>query len=135
MSQERIDYFAEFNEAKHFLPKVKWNDIKDLSRSDFLWEILEPISIMIENAKYEEARVKRLSPSQKALHFFWYLDAQVTNGGFIQFYWNGYEVYVPALKKGLALVGYSELLNTVIKSEADYDKHLDKFTEWRDKED
>jgi uncharacterized protein YwqG len=32
---------------------------------------------------------KRLSPGQKALFFIWYLDAEVTNGGFIQFYWNG----------------------------------------------
>lgn len=134
MTPKRIDYFDEFNSAKHFRSKVKWDKIKDLTGSDFLWEILEPISIMIGDADHEEERAKRLSPKQKALHFFWYLDAEVTNGGFIQFYWNGYEVYLPSLKKGLELVGYDELLDVVIRSENEYDKHIDNFEEWREKE-
>jgi Domain of unknown function (DUF4375) len=135
MTQPRQDYFPDFNKAKHFRGKVKWNDIKDLSGSDFLWEILEPVSLMIKDAKYEETRVKRLSPNQKALYFFWYLDEQVTNGGFIQFYWNGYELYLPSIKKGLELMGYKDLLKRVIQSETEYDRHIDKFAKWREKGD
>lgn len=135
MTTHRIDYFSEFNPAKHFRGKVHWDKIKDLKGSDFLWEILEPISKMIKDDEHEEERVKRLSPGQKALHFFWYLDAQVTNGGFIQFYWNGYDAYLPSLKKGLELIGYTELLEVVIKSEQEYDSNIDKFNEWKDKDD
>ncbi|MES2849079.1 MAG: DUF4375 domain-containing protein [Bacteroidota bacterium] len=135
MTQPRQDYFQDFNKAKHFRGKVKWDEIKDLTGSDFLWEILEPISEMIKDAKYEETRAKRLSPNQKALHFFWYLDEQVTNGGFIQFYWNGYELYLPSIKQGLKLIGYKDLLKRVIQSETEYDKHIDEFAKWRKKGD
>jgi hypothetical protein len=135
MTQQREDYFVEFTKTKHFRGKVKWNDVKNLEGSDFLWEILEPISLMIKDTKYEETRAKRLSPNQKALHFFWYLDEQVTNGGFIQFYWNGYEVYLPSLKKGLELIGYTNLLKKVIKSEHEYEKHKAEFVKWRKKGD
>lgn len=135
MNQQRPDYFQDFIQTKHFRGKVKWDDIKDLTGADFLWEILEPVSIMIESSEYEESRVKQLSPSQKALHFFWYLDGQVTNGGFIQFYYNGYELYLPAIKKGLKLMDYEDLLQVVVRSEKEYDKHIEKFEEWRQKED
>ncbi len=135
MKTQRTDYFAEFNKAKHFLPELKWTYIKDKTGADFLWDVLEPISDMIESAKYEEKRAKTLSPEQKALHFFWYLDGQVTNGGFIQFYWNGYDIYLPSIKKGLELMAYSDLLKIVIKSEEEYDKYIKKFEEWRKKED
>jgi hypothetical protein len=135
MTNQRHDYFTDFDKTKHFLPKIKWADIKDRSGSDFLWEVLEPISDMIESVKHEEKRAKRLSPEQKALHFFWYLDAQVTNGGFIQFYWNGYEVYLPSIKKGLELMGFTDLLKIINKSEKEYDKHIKKFEEWRKKKD
>ena|SRR5688572_24823300 len=127
MAKERKDYFTEFNEKKHFRSKVDWNKVKKLKDEDFIWEILEPISIMIRDLDHEEERVKRLSPGQKALHFFWYLDAQVTNGGFIQFYFNGYEAYLPSLKKGLEVIGYKKLLSVVTKSEELYDKHIKEF--------
>jgi hypothetical protein len=135
MTTQQQDLFADFDKAKHFRPKVKWADIKDLTDSDFLWEVLSPISDMVGGTKHEEKRVKRLSPEQKALYFFWYLDAQVTNGGFIQFFFNGYGVYLPSIKKGLELMGNSELLKLVIKSEKEYDKNVDKFEECRKKED
>ena len=135
MTPELIDFFQEFDKSKHFKSKVNWAEISELNGSDFLWEVLEPISTMIKDQKYELTRAKRLSPSQKALHFFWYLDGQVTNGGFIQFYFNGFEVYLPSLKKGLELIGYTDLLKKVIKSEKEYNKHIDKFNEWREKED
>jgi Domain of unknown function (DUF4375) len=135
MTKARPDYFQDFTEAKHFRGKVKWDTIKDLTGSDFLWEILEPISLMIKDTKHEEARAKRLSPNQKALHFFWYLDGQVTNGGFIQFYWNGYELYLPSIKKGLELMGCNDLLEKLVASELEYDKHITEFEKWRAKGD
>ena len=135
MTQQRENYFVEFNKEKHFRGKVKWKNVNNLTGEDFLWEILEPMSIMIKDAKYEVSRVKRLSPNQKALHFFWYLDGQVTNGGFIQFYFNGYEVYLPSLKSGLELIGYKDLLKRVIKSENEYDKHKIEFDKMRKKGD
>lgn len=133
MKKERVDNFNEFDQSKHFLPAVDWNKVKKLKGEDFLWEVLEPISLMIKNVKHEQTRIRRLSPGQKALHFFWYLDGQVQNGGFIQFYWNGYDVYLPSIKSGLECIGYKELLKIVVKSEKEYDSNLEHFKKWRKK--
>jgi len=37
------------------------------------------------------------------------LDAQVTNGGFLQFYSNGYRNYVPTINAGLKLIGDNKI--------------------------
>ncbi len=135
MTEQITDGFSDFDQAKHFRGKVDWKQVKDMTGADFLWEILEPISDMIKDARHEETRAKRLSPYQKALHFFWYLDGQVTNGGFIQFYCNGYDSYLPAIKKGLALMEHQQLLEQVIKSEQAYEKHKADFDKWKKKKD
>jgi len=123
MAIKRINYFNEFEEKKHFRPAIHWENIKNLSGEDFLWEILEPVSKMVKHEKYEIVRCKKLSPAQKSLYFFWFLDAEVTNGGFTQFYLNGNEKYLAPIQHGLQLIGYKNLLKVVNKSEVEYDKH------------
>jgi len=42
---------------------------------------------------------------RKHFYYWWYVDAQVTNGGFTQFYYNDYGMYVPTIIKGLKQMG------------------------------
>ena len=78
--------------------------------------------------EYDEIELsKRLSEGQKALYFFWYLDAQVTNGGFIQFYWNYYRRYLPPIIEGLKLIGDENLLELVVRADKKYLENKDKF--------
>ena len=101
---------------------------------DFGWAILEPINIA-KNEEDEKLLSKRFTPGQKALYYFWYLDAEVTNGGFIQFYWNGYGKYLPSIMDGLKLIGDSSMLNLVIKADKEYTANRKKFNLQREKED
>ncbi|MBK7427513.1 MAG: DUF4375 domain-containing protein [Saprospiraceae bacterium] len=64
-----------------------------------------------------------MSYGQKALYYWWYLDAQVTNGGFAQFYSNGYGHYIPAIINGLEYVGDTAMANLVKKAEKVYQKN------------
>jgi hypothetical protein len=122
-SKPRINYWTEFQNEKHLKPKLNKAQFDTLSSWDLGWFLLEPINI-IKDQEEDEIRVtKRYSPGQKALHFFWYLDGQVTNGGFIQFYLNGYGKYIPAIIEGLTLIGDNEMLELVKKADELYVKH------------
>lgn len=56
----------------------------------------------------------------------------MTNGGFIQFYWNGYDKYLPAIKKGLELIGDITLLDLVDKVENEFLANVEAFKEqWK----
>lgn len=122
-AQSSIDPYWQFNEEKHFKPKLNTGEFYSLSGFDFGWYVLEPLTQFIENFNYEIERGKSLSYAQKALYYWWYLDAQVTNGGFDQFYSNGFGHYVPAIINGLEYVGDTTMANLVRKAEKVYQKN------------
>lgn len=101
---------------------------------DFGWALLQPINIAKSKAD-DKLLATRFSPGQKALYFFGYLDAQVTNGGFIQFYWNGYRQYLLPIIDGLKLIGDTSMLDLVNKADEEYLKHKEQFNLQRQKDD
>lgn len=118
--------YSTFDRSNHLQPgfdRAAWDSLHGW---DFGWAILEPINIAASRDEEEELS-KRFAPGQKALYFFWYLDAQVTNGGFIQFYWNDYRMYVPTIREGLKLIGDKELLQLLDKVDLEYLTHKDAF--------
>jgi hypothetical protein len=113
------DMFDEFIPETHLQPPFEKLQFDTLHSWDFGWAILKPINIA-KPGDEEIALSKRLSSGQKALYFFWYLDADVTNGGFIQFFANGKAKYIPAIKKGLEIIGDKAMLDLLIKAEQEY---------------
>jgi antitoxin component YwqK of YwqJK toxin-antitoxin module len=131
-AQNKSDPYWEFNRTEHFRPELNKGEFFKLSGYDFGWFVLEPISKFVKDKEYEIERGKSLSYGQKALYYWWYLDAQVTNGGFVQFYYNGYGPYVPTIIKGLEHIGDTEMANLVKKAEKIYQKNkklMDKAQE------
>lgn len=120
---QQTDPYWEFDETKHFKPKLNKGDFFKLTGFDFGWFVLEPISIFIKDKKNEIERGKCLSYGQKALYYWWYVDAQVTNGGFVQFYYNGCEPYVPTIIKSLEYIGDKEMASLIQRAEAIYQKN------------
>ena len=117
------DPYWEFNNEKHFRPRLPKGDFFKLKGFDFGWFVLEPLSKFVQNKEQEIERGKSLSYGQKALYYWWYLDAQVTNGGFVQFYYNGYGPYVPTIIKGLEHIGDTEMAKLVEKADGIYQKN------------
>jgi antitoxin component YwqK of YwqJK toxin-antitoxin module len=106
------DPFAEYDPENQLRPKIAKADFFRTTGFDFGWLLLEPIAI-VDSRSEEPELSKRFSQGQKALYFWWYLDAQVTNGGFVQFYYNDYEIYVPAIIKRLEAIGDQEMADLV----------------------
>lgn len=128
-----VELYNTFNKDNHLQPEFNKSAFDTLHSWDFGWAILEPINV-VSNKEKEKLFSKRLSPGQKALWFFWYLDAEVTNGGFIQFYWNDYRQYIPPILDGLKLIGDTELIELVKKADNEYLNNKDKFILQREKD-
>ncbi|GAA4239246.1 hypothetical protein GCM10022291_32830 [Postechiella marina] len=125
------DPYWNFDESKHFRPKLDKGEFFKQTGFDFGWYVLEPISEYIKDEKGELKKGNTLSYGQKALYYWWYVDAQVTNGGFTQFYYNGYGKYVPTIIKGLKHIGDNKMAGLVNRSYEIYLKENKKIKDAR----
>jgi hypothetical protein len=117
---QSLNTYSVFDTSIHLLPEFERTKFDTMHNWNFGWNLLEPINLATDHENSEIQLSKRLSPGQKALYFIWYLDAEVTNGGFIQFYWNGYQKYIPPIINGLRLIGDDEMLSLVQKADQEY---------------
>lgn len=129
--KQQDDLYWEFDKTKHYRPKLNKGDFFKLIGFDFGWFVLEPISEYIQDRKGELTKGKTLSYGQKALYYWWYVDAQVTNGGFTQFYFNDYGKYVPTIIKGLQYIGDNKMAELVNRSYEFYLKENRKIDDAR----
>lgn len=115
------DIFNKTDSENQIRPEVLLIDYYRLNNMDFNWMILDPMSNAVteyseKNKLYLSESIKITSPEQKLLYFWWYLDGQVTNGGFSQFLFNGYDRYFQPILNGLKLLPnktYYELVEKV----------------------
>jgi len=128
------DPYWEYDKTKHFRPKLNKGDFFKLTGFDFGWFILEPLSNFVKDKEHEIERGRSLSYGQKALYYWWYVDAQVTNGGFVQFYYNGYGPYVPTIIKSLEHIGDKKMADLVQRAENIYQKNKRSIDKAREKD-
>jgi len=122
-----LNRYAIFEQNNHLKPSIEKKSFDELHLWDFGWAILETINIAPDQGDGELALSKRFSPGQKSLYFFWYLDAEVVNGGFIQFYLNDNRKYLQAILAGLRLVGDNSLINLIEKADQLYLINQNRF--------
>jgi hypothetical protein len=133
-SSSASELYDTFEKDNHLQPFFDQPVFDTLHSWEFGYAILEPINIA-KSEDDEKALSTRLSPGQKALYFIWYLDAQVTNGGFIQFYWNGYDKYLSPIINGLELIGDLAMIQLVNKADNEFRSHRMEFHEQKQKDD
>jgi len=123
---ERKNYFNYFDIDNQLRPKISKKTIAGLDDWDLAWEILEPINIATTR-RSEVGLSKRLSAGQKALYFFWYLDGEVENGGFIQFYFNKTDHYFPSIMEGLLFIQDKQMTKLLNDADTLYRKNEKVF--------
>jgi antitoxin component YwqK of YwqJK toxin-antitoxin module len=117
------DAYWFFDKEQHFCPKLSKGDFYKLTGFDFGWFIHDHVSKFIGNRENELVKGKALSCVQKALYYWWYLDEQVSNGGFVQFYYNGYGLYIPVIVRGLKYIGDYKMAHLIQQAEIIYHKN------------
>lgn len=118
--------YNTFDKENHLQPDFEKSEFDSLDSWDFGWAILQPINIAADKES-EILLAERFSPGQKAIYFFWYLDGEVTNGGFIQFFWNDNQKYLVPILEGLKLIGDKKMLTLVEKAYSIYTTNKEKF--------
>jgi hypothetical protein len=129
-----VEKFKTFDTTQHLQPLFDKAKFDTLHGFDFGWALLEPINLAKSKDDDKELS-KRFSPGQKALYFIWYLDEQVRNGGFPQFYLNGYGEYIPAIKDGLKLIGDTAMYSLVTNADNEYLTHQKEVDSYKQKSD
>ena len=128
------DPYWEFDKTVHYRPKLNKGNFFRLTGFDFGWFVLEAISNFIKDREGEITKGKSLSYGQKALYYWWYVDAQVTNGGFVQFYFNDYGHYVPTIIKSLEHIGDKKMADLIQRADNIYQKDKKLIDKAREKD-
>lgn len=123
---ERKNYFKYLDPTNQLRPVFSRKKFKTLKGWDLAWEILERINIATSR-RGEIGLSKRLSSGQKTLYFFWYLDAEVENGGFIQYYHNKTDHYHPSIVEGLTLIEDYPMVALVNQADELYNQNKARF--------
>ncbi len=117
------DQYWKFDESEHHKPILDTTDFFKLSGFNFCWFILDSIS----HEAVEKTNGQILSFGQKAVYYWSFLEIQVPNGGFTQFYYNDYGKYVPTIVKGMQYIKDSNMSDLVSRSYELYLKEQDKL--------
>jgi len=126
----RVNHWDVEDLSNQLRPELDKGKFDSLISWELGWVLFEPIN-RAKDDQQEIELAKQFSRGQKALYFFWCLDGQVTNGGFIQFYWNGYDKYLPAIKEGLKLIGDNVLIDLIEKVENEFILNIKDFVKQR----
>ncbi|EAY25368.1 DMP19 family protein [Microscilla marina] len=102
---------------------------KKLRGIDLCWELVQPLSETVAQSD-KDKKLRGFSPGQQALFTLWHLDSEVTSGGFVQFFWNGYAVYVPVLSNGLNLIEAKAMEQLITEAYEEYQLQQSTFTEY-----
>ncbi len=116
---ETSSSFSAFDRSNHLQPPIPTDEFFLLEGYDFCWLLLEAIDIANTEEAINELNT-RLSPGQKALYCWWFVDGQVTNGGFIQFYYNGYGKYMLTAIDGIRHIGDPEMADLMARAHKIY---------------
>ena len=99
------------------LPRMTKGDYYSLSGVYFNTSVLDMLPAWFTESQKTQL-IDKLGPEIKELYFWMYLDGQVSNGGFSQFFENGFAYMIPEIKQFYRQVGDTlsfEILNKAEK--------------------
>jgi antitoxin component YwqK of YwqJK toxin-antitoxin module len=111
-------------------PRIQKADYYSLQK-DYLISKIEDGLPQWYNEDQRAQLIHKLRPEIKEMYFWLYLDGQVSNGGFEQFYSNGFAYMIPEIKKFYQRVGDEKGLEILEKAEERF-KNRPKEEVWID---
>jgi len=88
--------------------------------------------IIGEDYKNELNNVKKLTKGQQAFFSIWWLEAEVNNGGFNQFYFNSSGQYSEMSAVGLKTIGAEKFSQLVYRANKIYNENKERLEEFDD---
>ena len=94
--------------------------------------VLDYILSKIDSREEKELEIVRgLAKSFQMLYSTWFLQAEVNNGGFSQYFWNSRSQFSKEALQGLRVIGAAEYADLLGKATAVYNKHASKLEKLR----
>lgn len=120
-----LDLFAQSNSIPlasvedfpdQSFPKVSREKYYSLEKEFFIYTVLEGLPQWYTEDE-RKLLIQKLRPEIKELYFWSNLDGQVSNGGFSQFFENGFSYMIPEIKKFYLRVGEEIGLELLLEAE------------------
>ncbi|WP_168171921.1 DUF4375 domain-containing protein [Algoriphagus sp. A40] len=96
-------------------PQMTYGDYFTLEKGSFLYGLIGGLPYFYSEDQFERL-IQKLRPELKELYFFSYLAWNVSDGGFSNFFDNGYGYMIPEIKKFYKRVGEEERMGNLGKS-------------------
>ncbi len=122
------DPYWEIDGANQFRPKLDTREFFTLTGYNFCYFLYCTIPF----TEVEKTKGNILSYGQKTLYHWSNLESQVLNGGFTQFYFNGYGKYVSTIIKGLVFIEDHKMADLVSRSYQFYLNEQSKIEDARE---
>lgn len=97
-------------------PRISIEKLDSLHREFFIYAVLEGLPQWYTEEQHIQL-IKKLRPEIKELYFWSFLDGQVSNGGFMQFFENGFAYMIPEIKNLYQRIGDLKGLDILIEAE------------------
>ena len=111
-------------------PKMTLGDYFTLEGDDFLYRLIDGLPHYYSDQQFQEL-LQKLRPELKELYFFSFLTWSVSNGGFSEFYENGYQYMFPEIRKFYNRIGEEKGFELLENAEA-WSKNRPKEEVWFD---
>jgi Domain of unknown function (DUF4375) len=118
--------FYAYNVFSQPRPLIKAQVFDTLKNTELLQLLSDSLITKLTN-KDESSFIKNLSPIQKTIFYFTQLDAEVRNGGVLQYYFNGYNKNLPLLRQSLQMLNDRALLLLLAKADLEYENNIQLF--------
>jgi Domain of unknown function (DUF4375) len=118
--------FYTYNIFSQPRPLIRTQVFDTLKNTELLQLLSDSLITKLTN-KDESSFIKNLSPIQKTIFYFTQLDAEVRNGGLLQYYFNGYNKNLPLLRQGLQMLNDRALLLLLAKADLEYENNIQLF--------
>lgn len=105
-------------------PKVSKEKYYSLKKEFFIYAVLEGLPQWYTEDDLK-LLIQKLRPEIRELYFWSYLDGQVSNGGFSQFFENGFGYMIPEIKKFYMRVGEEIGLELLLEAEKEAKNQTD----------
>jgi len=113
--ENEVNLYDGYDPYNQLRPQINRLEFYSTTAFELGWLLVRPLKLA-KTPEEEVALAKRFSQGQKALYFWWLLDVAATNGGFIQFYYDQQDRYIPAIHKGLDALGITEMTALIRKA-------------------
>jgi hypothetical protein len=120
--------------SQYKYPALTAEVIRDLPDADLDYSIVDHVGYLIGDDYENEYKIVMALPKEmRAVYTTWWVEAEVGNGGFNQYFWNSTGQFRHEAVQGYELIGANEHASLLREAIAVYEKEEARLKQYKDK--